>query len=101
MGDPLSAQSGSARVALVVGICPADVGTGNLGAWDCGWIFPDQYPSFRSPHPINLAWLIAVNVTVVLGTVAMMVAWREEVEQTLRDLAMKDPLTGLLNRRGF
>ena len=66
-----------------------------------GGFFPDQYPSFRSPHPINLAWLIAVNVTVVLGTVAMMVAWREEVEQTLRDLAMKDPLTGLLNRRGF
>ena len=66
-----------------------------------GGFFPEQYPTFRSPHPVNLSWLVAINVTVVLGTVAMMVAWREEVEQTLRDMAMTDPLTSLLNRRGF
>ena len=63
--------------------------------------FTDQYPSFRSPHPINLAAALATNVSLVLGTVAVLVAWRYEAEQTLRTLAMTDGLTGLLNRRGF
>ncbi|MFI8616890.1 GGDEF domain-containing protein [Acidovorax sp. NPDC077693] len=63
--------------------------------------FTDQYPSFRSPHPINLAAALATNVSLVLGTVAVLVAWRYEAEQKLRTLAMTDGLTGLLNRRGF
>lgn len=68
---------------------------GMLGA------FTDQYPSFRTPHPINLAAAVVINVSLVLGTVAVLVAWREEAEQKLRTLAMTDGLTGLLNRRGF
>ena len=63
--------------------------------------FTDQYPSFRTPHPVNLAAALAVNVNLVLGTVAVLVAWRSEAEQKLRTLAMTDGLTGLLNRRGF
>jgi diguanylate cyclase (GGDEF)-like protein len=63
--------------------------------------FTDEYPSFRSPHPINLAAALATNVSLVLGTVAVLVAWRYEAEQKLRTLAMTDGLTGLLNRRGF
>ncbi|MBD9394614.1 sensor domain-containing diguanylate cyclase [Acidovorax sp. ACV01] len=63
--------------------------------------FTDQYPSFRTPHPINLAAALATNVSLVLGTVAVLVAWRYEAEQKLRTLAMTDGLTGLLNRRGF
>lgn len=68
---------------------------GMLGA------FTDQYPSFRTPHPVNLAAALAVNVSLVLGTVAVLVAWRSEAEQKLHTLAMTDGLTGLLNRRGF
>lgn len=68
---------------------------GMLGA------FTDQYPSFRTPHPVNLAAAVATNVCLVLGTVALLVAWRAEAEQKLRALAMTDGLTGVLNRRGF
>lgn len=63
--------------------------------------FTDQYPSFRTPHPVNLAAAVATNVSLVLGTVAVLVAWRAEAEQKLRALAMTDGLTGVLNRRGF
>jgi diguanylate cyclase (GGDEF)-like protein len=63
--------------------------------------FTDQYPTFRTPHPVNLAAAVATNVSLVLGTVAVLVAWRAEAEQKLRALAMTDGLTGLLNRRGF
>ena len=68
---------------------------GMLGA------FTDQYPSFRTPHPVNLAAAVATNLSLVLGTVALLVAWRAEAEQKLRTLAMTDGLTGLLNQRSF
>ena len=68
---------------------------GMLGA------FTDQYPSFRTPHPVNLTAAVATNVSLVLGTVALLVAWRAEAEQKLRTLAMTDGLTGLLNQRSF
>lgn len=63
--------------------------------------FTDAYPSFRTPHPVNLAAALAANVTLVLGTVALLVAWRTEAEDKLRALAKTDALTGVLNRRGF
>ena len=72
------------------------VARGVLGAF-----FTPLYPSFHAPHPVNLGSLLALNVSVVLGTIAMLVAWREEVEQTVHQMAMTDPLTGILNRRGF
>ncbi|AVP58917.1 GGDEF domain-containing protein [Pulveribacter suum] len=63
--------------------------------------FTDLYPSFRTPHPVNLAAALALNLCTVLGVVALLTAWREEAEQRLQALALTDGLTGLLNRRGF
>ncbi|MFN3376958.1 MAG: GGDEF domain-containing protein [Burkholderiaceae bacterium] len=71
------------------------IARGLLGA------FTDQYPSFRTPHPVNLMAAVATNVSLVLGTVALLVAWRDEAELKLRTLAMTDSLTALLDRRGF
>ena len=55
--------------------------------------FTDQYPSFRTPHPVNLAFALGACVTVVLNTIAMLVAWRDEAEIKLRELAVTDALT--------
>jgi diguanylate cyclase (GGDEF)-like protein len=84
-------------------LCGCYVVMAVLTAWRgvLGAFFTELYPSFRAPHPVNIAAQIAVNVALVLGTVAVLVAWREEVENRLRELAMTDALTGVLNRRGF
>lgn len=66
-----------------------------------GAFFTELYPTFRTPHPVNLAAALATNVTLVLGVVAILVAWREEAEGKLRLLANTDGLTGILNRRGW
>lgn len=63
--------------------------------------FPDLYPSFLTPHPVNVVAMLAANVTLVLVTIATLVAWREEAEAQLRDLVYTDSLTQLLNRHGW
>jgi diguanylate cyclase (GGDEF)-like protein len=69
---------------------------GILGAW-----FTELYPYFRAPTPVNLVALLAANVTLVLGNIAVLAAWREEAQQQLRTLVITDALTGLLNRNGW
>ncbi len=66
-----------------------------------GGFFTELYPSFLAPNPINLAALLAANVILALANMAILVAWHEEADQKLRDVAATDPLTGLLNRRGW
>ena len=86
------------RYVLVVSLLTSAAFTlarGVLGA------FTDEYPHFRAPHPINLAAALVTKVNLVIGTIALLVAWRYETEQKLRTLAMTDALTSLLNRRGF
>ncbi|MCA9890754.1 MAG: iron ABC transporter permease [Anaerolineae bacterium] len=41
-----------------------------------GWVgaFTPDYPHFLTPHPINLAFALASNLTLVLGIVALLVA---------------------------
>ncbi|MFY3382656.1 diguanylate cyclase domain-containing protein [Paracidovorax sp. MALMAid1276] len=72
------------------------VGRGVLGAF-----FPALYPEFEAPHPINVGAQVAANTALVLTTVAVLVAWRDEAEAQLRLHAHTDGLTGLHNRRSF
>ena len=64
-------------------------------------LFASTYPSFTTPHPINTLLFLLANVTMVLSNVAVLVAWREEAEQQLREMVLIDPLTGVLNRQGW
>ena len=45
--------------------------------------------------------ILAANLSLVLATVATLVAWREEAETQLRDQAYTDALTDLANRHGW
>ncbi|MDO9285306.1 MAG: GGDEF domain-containing protein, partial [Aquabacterium sp.] len=63
--------------------------------------FTESYPSLRAPHPVNLVAAVLSNLTVVLNSVGLLVAWREEAERALQSLARTDSLTGLLNRRAL
>ena len=56
---------------------PADHGRRNAGT-RLGGAFTPDYPHFLTPHPINLAFALASNLTLVLGIVALLVAWRDE-----------------------
>ena len=69
---------------------------GILGGW-----FTELYPFFRAPTPVNIMALVAANMSLVLGSIAILAAWREEIERQLHKLATTDPLTGLLNRHGW
>jgi diguanylate cyclase len=63
--------------------------------------FADQYPSFMTPHPVNVVAMLVSNITLVLVTVAILVAWREEAEASLQQQAFTDGLTNLANRFGW
>lgn len=66
-----------------------------------GAFSPSLSPSFHTPSPIIMLTLVATNVTLVLGNIALLAAWREEAQQQLRTLVVTDALTGLLNRNGW
>lgn len=66
-----------------------------------GAMFTELYPSFTTPHPINILAQLVANIAMPLSTVALLVAWRKEVETRLHTLALSDPLTELPNRRGM
>ncbi len=66
-----------------------------------GGFYTELYPVFDAPHPVNIASALLLNVTLVMITVALLVAWHEEAEAKLHELAITDGLTGLLNRRAW
>lgn len=87
------------RVLLL--LCLSTMATLTAARGVLGAFITAAYPTFLTAHPVNVAAALAVNLTVVLGTVAILVAWREEADDRLRTIANTDSLTGLLNRRGF
>lgn len=66
-----------------------------------GAFFPELYPSFQTAHPVNVGAQVSANVILVLITVSVLVAWRDEAEAQLRALAHTDGLTGVLNHRAW
>jgi diguanylate cyclase (GGDEF)-like protein len=85
----------------LVAMCYGSVAAFTLGRAILGGFFPDLYPNFAAPHPINVGAQLAANIALVLTTVAVLVAWRDEAEAKLREQAYTDNLTGLLNRHGW
>lgn len=86
--------------ALLV-LCYSVVAVSSLARGVMGAFFPDLYPTFDAPHPVNVLAQIIANVVQVLVAVAVLVAWREEAEAQLRAQALTDNVTGLLNRHGW
>jgi diguanylate cyclase (GGDEF)-like protein len=96
---PVSALGGRWRWVILG--CLALMAVLTAGRGIMGAFFTELYPNFTAPHPFNLAALLAANVTLVLANVSILVAWREEAERELQDQAGIDPLTTVLNRKGW
>lgn len=62
---------------------------------------PQDYPTFTSAHPLNVFGLLVNNACLTLGTLAFLLAHRDEAERALRRLATLDGLTGTLNHRSL
>lgn len=82
-------------------LCYFSVAVLTAGRGVLGGFYPELYPNFQSPHPVNIIAQLVANVALVLTTVAILVAWREEADARLRKQAYTDGLTGLLNRLGW
>ena len=63
--------------------------------------YPQDYPDFMAPHPVNLVAAVVANITLVVSTLATLVAWRQEAEAQLEKQALTDALTGLSNRHSW
>jgi diguanylate cyclase (GGDEF)-like protein len=66
-----------------------------------GAFYPDDFPAFLAPHPVNVVFAFTGNCTEVLLMIGMLLAYREEAAQALERLATTDGLTGVLNRRAW
>ncbi|MRX09285.1 hypothetical protein GJ697_15690 [Pseudoduganella sp. FT25W] len=66
-----------------------------------GAFYTELFPNFFAPHPANLLFALAANVTVVMSMVAILLAHREEAARELERLACTDGVTGALNRRAW
>lgn len=95
---PRSSLRGSWRMVVAFGLlamAALTLGRGALGA------FTDLYPSFLTPHPLNIAAMLMTSQIPLLVNFAVLGGWHEEAEVALRQQAVTDSLTHLLNRRGW
>lgn len=66
-----------------------------------GAFYSELFPNFFTPHPANVLFALASNVTAVMSMVAILLAHRDEAERELERLACIDGVTGALNRRAW
>jgi diguanylate cyclase (GGDEF)-like protein len=62
---------------------------------------PESYPSFTSAHWLNVGGLLVNNACLIVGTLAFLLAHRDEAERALQRQATLDGLTGTLNHRAL
>lgn len=61
-------------------------------------IAPESYPNFDDGHWLSVVGLLINNTSLTIGTLAFLLAHRDEAEQELKRMATTDALTGLHNR---
>lgn len=66
-----------------------------------GAFFTELYPTFSTPHPVNLVGTLLNSLATLLIAAGVLAAFREEAEAQLKALAITDGLTQLLNRRAW
>jgi len=78
----------------VVGALP--VGVRALVVWN-----ETEHVGIYSTNPVHAVAFVALFAVTVGGSFAFLLMGRERSEAQMRDIAMKDALTGLFNRRAF
>ena len=89
------------RWRALIGLCMGATATVTFWRGILGTFFTASYPFLTAPHPINKVAALVSNLSLVLTTVAILLAYREEAERELQAQAITDGLTGLLNRRAW
>ncbi|SDH25401.1 MULTISPECIES: diguanylate cyclase [unclassified Duganella] len=90
---------GAWRWLLVASLLVQMVVTASRGV--LGAFYTELFPNFFTPHPANVTFALATNVTVVMSLVGILLAHRDEAQRELERQASTDGITGALNRRAW
>jgi diguanylate cyclase (GGDEF)-like protein len=91
----------SRRWRSLIGLCMGATAAVTFWRGILGAFFTASYPFMTAPHPVNTIAALVSNLSLVLTTVAILMAYREETERALHAQAITDGLTRLLNRRAW
>jgi diguanylate cyclase (GGDEF)-like protein len=89
------------RWRALIGLCMGAMAVVTFWRGVLGAFHTAAYPYLTAPHPVNMVAALVSNLSLVLTTVALLMAYREEAERALQAQAITDDLTGLLNRRAW
>lgn len=89
------------RWGALIGLCMGATAAMTFWRGILGAFFTASYPFLTAPHPVNKVAALVSNLSLVLTTAAILMAYREEAERELQEQAITDHLTGLLNRRAW
>jgi diguanylate cyclase (GGDEF)-like protein len=96
---PTTVPVGGWRWLLVASLVVQMIVTASRGV--LGAFFTELFPNFFTPHPANVLFALATNVTVVMSLIGILLAHRDQAQRELERLACTDGITGALNRRAW